>query len=65
METYDTPRLVAISDNGSSGGIESPPLLSTTGDEYDVPVAAGTAAVATLLQNRNSNNNGGNNSNDY
>ena len=61
METYDTPRLVAISNNGSSGGIESPPLLSTTGDEYDVPVAAGTAAVATLLQNRNSNNNGGNN----
>lgn len=58
METYDTPRLVAIS---SSGGTESPPLLSTNGDEYDVPVAAGTAAVATRLQNRNSNNNGGNN----
>ena len=68
METYDTPRLVAISNNGSSGGTESPPLLSlsTTTDEYDVPVAAGTAAVATRLQNRNSSHNGncGNNLSD-
>lgn len=67
METYDTPRLVAISNNGSRGGSSSisPPLLplssgnttTTLGDEYDVPIAAGSAAVATRFQNRSGNNN--------
>jgi len=56
METYDTPRLVAISNNGSSG--DSPPPLSTTsttmGDEYDVPVPT------VRLQNRINNGCGNN-----
>lgn len=61
VETYDTPRLVAITNNTSAGST-SPTLLSssTLGDEYDVPVAAGVAAMATRFQNRHSNNNGNN-----
>lgn len=64
METYDTPRLVAITNNGLCGGSSnSPPLLplssvnttTTLGDEYDVPIAAGTAAIATRFQNRSNN----------
>ena len=51
METYDTPRLVAINGGGSS------PQPSSTGDEYDVPVAAGVAAVATRFQRNSASGN--------
>lgn len=61
METYDTPRLVAITTS-TSGRSSSPAglLSSAVGDEYDVPVAAGVVAMATRFQSRNTNNNGNN-----
>jgi hypothetical protein len=59
METYDTPRLVAISGNGSSGDSPPPMSLSTTsttmGDEYDVPVPT------ARLPNQSHNNGCGSN----
>lgn len=64
METYDTPRLVAISGHGSSGDSPPPPPMSlsttstTMGDEYDVPVPT------ARLPNQSHNGCGSNNLSD-